>query len=191
MTKAIENAQRKVEAYNFDIRKQLLEYDDVANDQRKEIYTLRNELMATEDVSARVDAIRADVVNEVIDAFIPPESLDELWDVPGLEAALENEFAAKLPVARWLDEEDELHEEPCARASSMKLSRDTGQGGVRRPGGDTALREGGHAPRSSTSAGRSISRRWTTCARASGCGATPRRTRSRNTSAKRSRCSRR
>ena len=112
VTKAIENAQRKVEAYNFDIRKQLLEYDDVANDQRKEIYTLRNELMATEDVSARIDAIRADVVDEVIDAFIPPESLDELWDVPGLEASLENEFAVKLPVARWLDEEDELHEEP-------------------------------------------------------------------------------
>ena len=112
VTKAIENAQRKVEAYNFDIRKQLLEYDDVANDQRKEIYTLRNDLMATEDVSARIDAIRADVVNEVVDAFIPPESLDELWDVPGLETALESEFAAKLPVARWLDEEDELHEEP-------------------------------------------------------------------------------
>ena len=112
VTKAIENAQRKVEAYNFDIRKQLLEYDDVANDQRKEIYTLRNELMATEDVSARIDAIRADVVNEVVDAFIPPESLDELWDVPGLETALDNEFAVKLPVARWLDEEDELHEEP-------------------------------------------------------------------------------
>ena len=112
VTKAIENAQRKVEAYNFDIRKQLLEYDDVANDQRKEIYTLRNELMATEDVSARIDAIRADVVSEVVDAFIPPESLDELWDVPGLEAALESEFAVKLPVARWLDEEDELHEEP-------------------------------------------------------------------------------
>ena len=112
VTKAIENAQRKVEAYNFDIRKQLLEYDDVASDQRKEIYTLRNELMATEDVSARIDAVRADVVNEVIDAFIPPESLDELWDVPGLEASLENEFAVKLPVARWLDEEDELHEEP-------------------------------------------------------------------------------
>ena len=112
VTKAIENAQRKVEAYNFDIRKQLLEYDDVANDQRKEIYTLRNELMATEDVSARIDAIRADVVDEVIDAFIPPESLDELWDVPGLETALGNEFAVKLPVARWLDEEDELHEEP-------------------------------------------------------------------------------
>ena len=112
VTKAIENAQRKVEAYNFDIRKQLLEYDDVANDQRREIYTLRNELMETDDVSAQVEALRADTVNEVIDAFIPPESLDELWDVPGLEAALENEFAAKLPVSRWLEEDDELHEEP-------------------------------------------------------------------------------
>ena len=111
VTKAIENAQRKVEAHNFDIRKQLLEYDDVANDQRREIYTLRNELMETDDVSAQVDALRADVVNEVIDAFIPPESLDELWDIPGLEAALETEFATRLPIGRWLEEDDELHEE--------------------------------------------------------------------------------
>ena len=112
VTKAIENAQRKVEAYNFDIRKQLLEYDDVANDQRREIYTLRNELMETDDVSAQIDALRADTVSEVIDAFITPESLDELWDIPGLEAALETEFAAKLPVGQWLEDEDELHEEP-------------------------------------------------------------------------------
>ena len=112
VTKAIENAQRKVEAYNFDIRKQLLEYDDVANDQRREIYTLRNELMETDDVSVQIGALRADVVSEVIDAFIPPESLDELWDIPGLEAALENEFAVRLPVGRWLEEEDDLHEEP-------------------------------------------------------------------------------
>ena len=112
VTKAIENAQRKVEAYNFDIRKQLLEYDDVANDQRREIYTLRNELMETDDVSGQVDTLRSDVVNEVIDAFIPPESLDELWDVPGLETALENEFAMRLPLSRWLEEDDELHEEP-------------------------------------------------------------------------------
>ena len=112
VTKAIENAQRKVEAHNFDIRKQLLEYDDVANDQRREVYSLRNEMMETDDVSGRIEALRADVVNEVIDAFIPPESLDELWDVPGLEAALESEFAVKLPLNRWLEEEDELHEEP-------------------------------------------------------------------------------
>ena len=112
VTKAIENAQHKVEAFNFDIRKQLLEYDDVANDQRREIYALRNELMETDDVSDQINAIRADVVNEVIDAFIPPESLDELWNVPGLEAALETEFAVKLPLRQWLDEDDELHEEP-------------------------------------------------------------------------------
>ena len=68
--------------------------------------------METDDVSDRIDALRSDVVNEVIDAFIPPESLDELWDVPGLEAALENEFAVKLPVGKWLEEDDELHEEP-------------------------------------------------------------------------------
>ena len=112
VTKAIENAQRKVEAYNFDIRKQLLEYDDVANDQRREIYTLRNELMQTDDVSGQVEALRADVVNEVIDAFIPRESLDELWDVPGLEVALETEFQVKLPLGKWLEDDDELHEEP-------------------------------------------------------------------------------
>ena len=112
VTKAIENAQHKVEAHNFDIRKQLLEYDDVANDQRREIYTLRNEMMETDDVSAQIEALRADVVSEVIAAFIPPESLDELWDIPGLEAALENEFAVKLPLGEWLEEDDELHEEP-------------------------------------------------------------------------------
>ena len=112
VTKAIENAQRKVEAYNFDVRKQLLEYDDVANDQRREIYTLRNELMETDDVSAQIEALRADTVNEVIDAFIPPEEPRRAVGCPGLEAALEKEFAARLPVGRWLEEEDELHEEP-------------------------------------------------------------------------------
>jgi preprotein translocase subunit SecA len=112
VTKAIENAQRKVESRNFDIRKNLLEYDDVANDQRKEVYSLRNELMATEDVSDRVEAIRADVVNEVIDGYIPPQSLDEQWDIAGLEEAVEREFGLRLPIARWLQTEDDLHEEP-------------------------------------------------------------------------------
>ena len=112
VTKAIENAQRKVEHRNFDIRKQLLEYDDVANDQRKEIYSLRNELQATEDVSDQIAAIREDVVNELIDDYITPESLDEQWDVGGLEGALEREFGLKLSVQAWLDADDELHEEP-------------------------------------------------------------------------------
>ena len=85
VTKAIENAQRKVEGRNFDIRKQLLDYDDVANDQRKEIYSLRNELMSTDDVSEQITAIREDVVSNVIETHIPLQSLDELWDIPGLE----------------------------------------------------------------------------------------------------------
>jgi preprotein translocase subunit SecA len=111
VTKAIENAQRKVEGHNFDIRKQLLEYDDVANDQRKVIYEQRNELMATDDVSDTIKAIRHDVVNSIIDAYIPPHSLDEQWDIPGLEEALEKEFGQQMPVGRWLEEDSTLHEE--------------------------------------------------------------------------------
>ena len=111
VTKAIENAQRKVEGRNFDIRKQLLEYDDVANDQRKEIYALRNEIMGTDDVSERIRAIRDDVVSELIDGYIPPQSLDEQWDIPGLEEAIPHELALHLPIQQWLDENDALHEE--------------------------------------------------------------------------------
>ena len=112
VTKAIENAQRKVEGRNFDIRKQLLEYDDVANDQRREIYALRDELMSTDDVSEMYGTIRTDVVNAAIDTFIPPESLDELWDVPGLTRELAAEFGLVLDLQSWLDADDELHEEP-------------------------------------------------------------------------------
>jgi preprotein translocase subunit SecA len=112
VTKAIENAQRKVEGRNFDIRKQLLEYDDVANDQRKEIYSLRNELMGTDDVSDRIGAIRKDVVQEVVDEYIPPQSLEEQWDVAGLERALQHEFGIKVDVSGWLEADENLHEEP-------------------------------------------------------------------------------
>ena len=112
VTKAIENAQRKVEGRNFDIRKQLLDYDDVANDQRKEVYGLRADLMKTEDVSDQIQAIRHDVVNDIIDTYIPPESLDELWDVPGLSDAIEREFGLRLDLSGWLDADDSLHEEP-------------------------------------------------------------------------------
>ena len=112
MNNAIENAQRKVEGRNFDIRKQLLEYDDVANDQRQMIYRQRNQLIESEDISDVVEALWADVVNNVIDGFIPPQSLEEQWDLPGLEQALHTEFNASLPVATWLDEDAELHEEP-------------------------------------------------------------------------------
>ena len=112
VSRSIENAQRKVEGHNFDIRKQLLEYDDVANDQRKVIYEQRSELMATEDVSDLIVEIRRDVINQFIDQYIPPESIEEQWDIPGLEEGLKNEFALELPIAQWLAEDDNLHEEP-------------------------------------------------------------------------------
>ncbi|MCU0833980.1 MAG: preprotein translocase subunit SecA [Chromatiaceae bacterium] len=111
VTKAIENAQRKVEGRNFDIRKQLLEYDDVANDQRKVIYRQRRDLMDATDVSETVVAMRADVLNRVISAHIPQGSLEEQWDVPGLETALAEGFGGEWPVRQWLDEDHSLHEE--------------------------------------------------------------------------------
>jgi len=112
VTRSIENAQRKVEGHNFDIRKQLLEYDDVANDQRKVIYEQRTDLMSTEDISELIVDIRNDVVNLYIDTFIPPESIEEQWDVSGLETGLKNEFFTELPISKWLEEDDNLHEEP-------------------------------------------------------------------------------
>jgi len=112
VTKAIENAQRKVEGRNFDVRKQLLEYDDVASDQRKEVYALRNELMSEDDVSDRISQIRADVLSEVIDTHITPQSLDEQWDVPGLEESLKREFDMEMDVSGWLAADESLHEEP-------------------------------------------------------------------------------
>ena len=111
VNKAIENAQRKVEGRNFDIRKQLLEYDDVANDQRKVIYQQRSELMEVDDVSDTIASMREEVVNSLIDQYIPPGSIEEQWDVPGLEEAFQGEFDMELPIARWLEEDESLHEE--------------------------------------------------------------------------------
>jgi len=98
VTRAIENAQRKVEGRNFDTRKQLLEYDDVANDQRKVIYEQRNELLDEGDISETISAIREDVITSVVDEYIPPQSLEEMWDVKGLEERLKADFAVDLPV---------------------------------------------------------------------------------------------
>ncbi len=111
VNKAIENAQRKVEARNFDIRKQLLEYDDVANDQRNVIYSQRNELLEDGDISETITAIRADVLNASIDQFIPPQSLAEMWDVKGLEERLKADFMVDMPIQTWLDEDNKLFEE--------------------------------------------------------------------------------
>ena len=112
VSKAIENAQRKVEAHNYGIRKTLLEFDNVANDQRQVVYEQRNELMDVDDISEIVDAIRRDILGELISEYMPPGSLDEQWDIPGLEEALENEFALQLPIHEWLEEDHDLHEEP-------------------------------------------------------------------------------
>ncbi|MBI4193910.1 MAG: preprotein translocase subunit SecA [Betaproteobacteria bacterium] len=110
VTRSIENAQRKVEARNFDIRKHLLEYDDVANDQRKVIYQQRNELLEATDITETLDAMRADVIGARIKQHIPPESLEEQWDVAGLEKTLQSELQMELPIRQWLAAEPELDE---------------------------------------------------------------------------------
>ena len=112
VSKSIENAQRKVEGHNYDIRKNLLEYDDVANDQRKVVYQQRSELLEGEDVQESVESIRFDVVDSIISRYVPPQSLDEQWDIPGLTASMEEEFGLVLEIQDWLDKDDELHEEP-------------------------------------------------------------------------------
>ncbi len=111
VSKAIENAQRKVEGRNFDIRKQLLEFDDVANEQRKHVYEQRRNVMEAENISENIQGIRYDVVNALIDAHIRPQSFDETWDLPGLRAALEAEFAVSADVALWVKQDDALDEE--------------------------------------------------------------------------------
>ncbi len=110
VTRSIEKAQRKVEGRNFDIRKQLLEYDNVANDQRAIIYRQRNELMSNEDVTEMLDGMRDEVTSQIVDRFIPPQSVPEQWDLEGLEQSIEAEFRSKLPVGEWLDEDESLHE---------------------------------------------------------------------------------
>jgi preprotein translocase subunit SecA len=112
---AIEKAQRKVEGHNFDMRKNLLEYDDVANDQRQVIYQQRRELMEATDISETVAGIREEVVVELVSDYIPPQSIEEQWDVAGLEQALLTDFASRQPVAQWLEEDDALNEESLQR----------------------------------------------------------------------------
>ncbi len=111
LSRSIEKAQRKVEGRNFDVRKQLLEYDDVANDQRKVVYELRDELMTADDISEMLAQNREDVLSGVFEQYIPPQSLDEMWDVAGLEERLKADFDLELPIQSWLDEDDKLYEE--------------------------------------------------------------------------------
>ena len=112
---AIEKAQRKVEGHNFDIRKNLLEYDDVSNDQRRVIYQQRRDLMASDDISEMIEGLREEVVYDVISEYIPPQSIEEQWDIEGLEQGLVTEFASPQPVRNWLDEDDSLNEESLSK----------------------------------------------------------------------------
>ncbi|UFH48526.1 preprotein translocase subunit SecA [Pseudomonas sp. KNUC1026] len=111
VTNAIEKAQRKVEGRNFDIRKQLLEYDDVNNEQRKVIYHMRNTLLSADNIGDTIAAFRQEALDAMVAQYIPPQSLPEQWDIAGLEAALASDFAVKLPIQQWLDEDDKLYEE--------------------------------------------------------------------------------
>jgi preprotein translocase subunit SecA len=111
VTRSIESAQRKVEARNFDMRKQLLEYDDVANDQRKSIYALRNEILDSQDVSPRITELRAGVIDDLFRAHVPAESVEEQWDIAGLETALKAELNLQLPLRGWLEKEPDLNDD--------------------------------------------------------------------------------
>ncbi|WP_215404592.1 preprotein translocase subunit SecA [Vibrio gigantis] len=111
LSRSIEKAQRKVEGRNFDIRKQLLEYDDVANDQRKVVYELRDELMSSDDISEMIEHNREDVFTSVIDEYIAPQSLEDMWDIAGLQDRLKNDFDLDFDIQGWLDEDDKLYEE--------------------------------------------------------------------------------
>lgn len=122
VSKSIEKAQRKVEGRNFDIRKQLLEYDNVANDQRTIVYRQRNQVMASDDIGELVGSMRDEVADEVISSHIPPQSIFEQWDLDGLEQAMEAEFAIHLPVKTWLEEDEKLYEETLREKIKQELT---------------------------------------------------------------------
>jgi preprotein translocase subunit SecA len=111
VTSSIEKAQRKVEGRNFDIRKQLLEFDNVSNDQRQVIYSQRNDLLEADSIRDIITNIRKDVVSDTVSEYIPIQSIEEQWDIAGLEQCLNNEYGAKLPIQKWLEEDNRLHEE--------------------------------------------------------------------------------
>jgi preprotein translocase subunit SecA len=135
VTRAIENAQRKVEARNFDMRKQILEYDDVANDQRKVIYQQRAELLESTDISDTISAMREGVLSDTVAEHIPPGSMEEQWDAPGLEKALAAEFQLQLPVVQWLEQEKQLDENGL-RDRIVEAAREQYQAKVDQVGGE-------------------------------------------------------
>ncbi len=123
VTKQIANAQRKVEAHNFDIRKNLLDFDDVNNDQRKVIYGQRDELLDAESVKDNIDGIRADVAAGIVAQYVPPQSIDEQWDLPGLESEIEREFGVRLALVDMAKTREELDAEQIAAHVQDEIDR--------------------------------------------------------------------
>jgi len=123
VNRAIENAQSKVEGHNFDMRKQLLEYDDVANDQRKVVYEQRNDLMNKDDVADMIRLIREDVIHDMVDLHIPPQSMEEQWDVQGLTDDLKHTFDLDFPISKWLEDDDALHEETLREKIILEMEK--------------------------------------------------------------------
>ncbi len=122
ITRAIERAQKRVEGINFDIRKNLLEYDDVANDQRKVIYQQRLELLKSTDLNQTVINMRNDSIDNMIDTYIPPQSVEEQWNIPGLEQIIHQDFNLKLPISTWLNQDEKLHEETLREKIIQEIS---------------------------------------------------------------------
>jgi preprotein translocase subunit SecA len=139
VTRSIESAQRKVEARNFDIRKQLLEYDDVANDQRKTIYALRNELLESQDVSPRVSDLRTGVIGDLFRTYVPDDSVEEQWDIAGLETALKADLQLELPLRNWLSKEENL--QPEALLERITAKADEAYRAKVPPGAETSFRQ--------------------------------------------------
>ena len=123
VTRAIENAQRKVEAHNFDIRKHLLDFDDVANDQRKVIYQQREDLLNSEDVLDEINSMRTDVFESLLDNYIPRESMHEMWEIDGLEEVLQNEFGVIIDIKSWLSQDESLYEESLRKKIHNEVDR--------------------------------------------------------------------
>lgn len=123
VSRQIEKAQRKVEAHNFDIRKNLLDFDDVNNDQRKVIYAQRDELLDAESVKGNVDGIRDDVIFDVVARFVPPNSIDEQWDLRGLEATLESDFGLQMSLTGLVKEHEELDAEAIAAKVQERVNQ--------------------------------------------------------------------
>ena len=127
INRSIENAQRKVEGHNFDIRKNLLEYDDVSNDQRQVVYQQRRELMDSSDITETVEGLREEVVFDLVAQHIPPQSLIEQWDIGGLELALQNEFGSTQALSHWLEEDQDLNEEGLAAKVLSQIEVEYGE----------------------------------------------------------------